>query len=239
MLSRISAKITASLNLDDTPIALALTDGPPAGVPILADAVPSACSLWRRAATGVFYAPAESHHNCPIGTMTMGFDLPAGVATDLQAVVGLMSAEGYLAEGEPAKIPVIDKSADGIVYGPLENFPIEPDLALLWLSPAQAMLVAEAAGSVQWTSATPSQVYGRPACTALPVAMNGGHPAISFGCIGMRTFTAISGDRLLAALPGPDLEHFADALVAVAATNQKMQAVYNERNRRFLSLAAV
>jgi uncharacterized protein (DUF169 family) len=237
MLSEISAKITSSLNLDETPVALALTDGPPAGVPTLSDAVPSACSMWRRAAAGVFYAPAESHHNCPIGTMTMGFDTEP-VAADLQAVVGLMSAEGYLAEGEPARIPVIDKSANGIVYGPLGDFPIEPDLALLWLSPAQAMLVAEAVGYVQWTSPTPAQVYGRPACTALPVAMNGGHPAISFGCTGMRTFTAISGDRLLAALPGADLEHFADALVAAAATNERIQAVYDQRNLPFVAMAA-
>lgn len=235
MLSEISARITSSLNLDEVPIAVAFTDGPPDGVPTLADAVPSACSLWRRAATGVFYAPAESHYNCPIGTMTMGFDLPEPVAEDLQAVVGLMSAEGYLAEGEPARIPVVDKSASGIVYGPLGDFPIGADLVLLWLSPAQAMLVAEAAGAVQWTSLTPTQVYGRPACTALPLALNSGHPAISFGCTGMRTFTAIGGDRLLAALPGIGLEQFSHALVTTAVVNQKMQAVYSERNGPFVA----
>jgi len=235
MLSDISARITSSLELDETPIAIAFTNSPPDGVRTLADVVPSACSLWRLAADSVFYATAESHYNCPIGTMTMGFELPEQVAEDLQAVVGLMSTEGYLAEGEPAKIPIVERSVKGIVYGPLGDFPMDPDLALLWLSPAQAMLVAEAAGSVQWTSLTPAQVYGRPACTALPLALNGRHPAISFGCTGMRTFTAVSGDRLLAALPGLDLTEFTDALVATAAVNQKMRAVYDERNAPFIS----
>jgi len=234
MLRDVSGQIRSSLDLDETPIAVTFTDGPPEGVTVLEDAVPSACSLWRRAATEVFYAAAESHYNCPIGTMTMGFDLPEPVAADLQAVVSLMSSVGYLADGEPASIPVVSRRASGIVYGPLEHFPIAPDLVLLWLSPTQAMIVSEAAGNVQWTSPAPTAVYGRPACTALPLALNGGHPAISFGCTGMRTFTAISGDRMLAALPGVDLEQFASSLVIAADVNDRMRAVYEERNMPFV-----
>lgn len=238
MTTELASRLSLDLDLDEKPVAIAFADAPPAGVPTLQTPVPSACSLWRRGAEEVFYAPAESHYNCPIGAMTMGFPLPESVSMDLQETVTLMTSQGYLSEGEPAHIPVVRQAAAGIVYGPLSAFPVEPDLVLLWLSPTQAMLVAEAVGAVQWTSPAPTQVYGRPACTALPVALNSGAPAISFGCQGMRTFTAISGDRMLAVLPGADLSRFVEAVTATVRVNRAMRSVYDERNVPFAQASA-
>ena len=39
--------------------------------------------------------------------------------------------------------------AAGIVYGPLGELPIEPDLILLWLTPRQAMFYSEAAEQIE------------------------------------------------------------------------------------------
>jgi uncharacterized protein (DUF169 family) len=230
MTADMASRLRSNLDLEDAPVALAFTDGPPNGVQVLQTPVPSACSLWRRGAEEVFYAPAESHYNCSIGAMTMGFPLPESVSTDLQETVTFMSSHGYLTEGEPAHIPMVSHPRSGIVYGPLHAFPIQPNLVLLWLSPIQAMLVAEAAGTVQWTAPTPTEVYGRPACTALPLALNGGQPTISFGCQGMRTYTAISGDRLLAVLPGADLDRFVEALSTTVEVNRTMRSFYDERH---------
>lgn len=229
MFERISHLLRSSLDLPDEPVALAFADSAPPGVKVLDRAVPSACTFWRLAADETFYAPAASHYNCSIGAMTMGFELPDSVSSDLAATVKLMSGTGYLDAGEPASIPVVGEHHAGIIYGPLATFPVDPELVLVWLSPKQAMLVAEATGSSKWTSETTTAVYGRPACAALPVALRSGHPTVSFGCAGMRTFTGISDDRLLGVIPGADLQRFTQALVAMADVNQTMRGVYENR----------
>jgi uncharacterized protein (DUF169 family) len=229
MLERISSQLRAGLDLQDEPVALAFADSAPPGVRVLDRDVPSACTLWRLGADETFFAPAASHYNCSVGAMTMGFELPESISSDLVDTVTLMSGAGYLDASEPPNIPVVTEPHQGIVYGPLATFPVDAELVLLWLSPKQAMLVAEATGSVKWTSETPTQVYGRPACTALPLAMKGGHPTVSFGCAGMRTFTAVSDDRLLAVIPGAALERFAAALLETKSVNQTMCAVYEAR----------
>ena len=40
--------------------------------PVRVASGPAACSFWRKAEAGVFYASAAQHLNCPIGAMTMG-----------------------------------------------------------------------------------------------------------------------------------------------------------------------
>jgi uncharacterized protein (DUF169 family) len=229
-----STALISCLELDEAPVALTFAESPPEGVRILDTPVPSACSLWRLAAEDVFYAPAKLHFNCAVGAMTMGFRLPEPVSVELGETVSLMSANGYLKDGEAAKIPVVHSANKGIIYGPLGDFPVEPDLVLLWVSPRQAMLVSEAAGTIQWTSEQPTDVYGRPACSALPIALNGTRPAISLGCQGMRTFTAISGDRLLVVLPGAELDRFAAALHTTMEVNSVMHDIYEERKAPFI-----
>lgn len=229
MFERFSHLLRTGLDLPDEPVALAFADSAPPGVKVLDRAVPSACTLWRLGADETFYAPAASHYNCSVGAMTMGFELPESVSSDLADTVTLMSGAGYLDAGEPPNIPVVSKPHEGIVYGPLATFPVDPELVLMWLSPKQAMLVAEATGSVKWTSESITAVYGRPACAALPVALKGGHPTVSFGCAGMRTFTGVSDDRLLGVIPGADLQRFTEALVEMVGVNQTMRAVYEDR----------
>lgn len=208
------------------PVALAFVNEPPAGVPTAADAVPSACTFWRKAESEVFFAPAESHFNCPVGAMVMGFELPEAVGKQLMGLVEDMCGCSYLVAAEAGEIPTVERRGKGIVYGPLADFPGAPDLVLLWLTPSQAMLWAEAAGTSQWTENAPTAATGRPACAALPLALGGDHPALSLGCIGMRTFTEVSDDRLLAVLPGSRGEEFLARLATTVAANASMESYY-------------
>jgi uncharacterized protein (DUF169 family) len=219
-------RLTALLSLRNPPIALAFVDRPPKDIVQVSKAVPSACTFWRRAELGTFYAPAEQHYNCPIGSMVMGFDLPATVSEQLGGVVQSMCDARYLSMNEAAKIPNVGRNSVGIVYGPLCEFPLDPELVVIWVNVAQAMLYSEAAGRAAWTGAK-MDVTGRP--TALPRALHTNQPGMSLGCIGMRTFTEISDHMNLAVIPGSALAGFVDALERTVDSNATMRSYYSAR----------
>lgn len=217
------------LGLQSPAIALAFVDRAPDAVKEFAGDAPSACSFWRSAESGTFYAPARSHGNCAVGAMVMGFstiDLGESLTESVEAMVG----SSYLAPEEPANIPSVGQDHAGIVYGPMHDFPLEPDVVLMWLSPAQAMLFGEAGGNVAWSDSA-TGVLGRPACAALPLALSNGSPQLSLGCIGMRTFTEVSDDRLLGVLPRVAIGSFAESLRVTQDANRRMAALYQERKR--------
>jgi uncharacterized protein (DUF169 family) len=218
-------ELTDLLALSHPPIALAFVDAEPDGLAGAGKPVPSACTFWRRAELGTFYAPAAAHFNCPVGSMVMGFDLPAEVSDQLGGLVQSMCDASYLSMDEAAKIPGVGKRSAGIIYGPLSEFPLDPDVVVLWVNVAQAMLYAEASGRAAWTN-TQMEVSGRPGCAALPLAMNTGEPRMSLGCAGMRTFTEIGDDLTLAVLPGSGIGQFLGALSQTATANAAMRSFY-------------
>lgn len=224
-----AAELVDRLGLDLPPIALAFVHEAPAGVATDDAVVPSACAFWRRAENSVFYASAAAHANCPIGAFVMGFALAPEQMQELQGLIGQMNACGYVGAEEPAHIPTGQARPGGIVYGPLADFPNEPDAVLLWLTAAQAMVWSEATGGASWGGGAPTTVAGRPGCAAIPKAIAGDAPTLSLGCIGMRTFTGIGGERLLAVLPGARLADFASALAHMAEVNRGMQDFYESR----------
>jgi uncharacterized protein (DUF169 family) len=224
-------KITSGLGLSAPPVALSFVSEPPAEVPVTDRAVPSSCSFWRQAEQGVFYAAAEQHFNCPVGAMVMGFQLPTAVNEQLGGLVGMMCDCGYLSPEEAASIPSVGRGSAGIVYGPLASFPLAPDVVLLWLTPAQAMIFGETTGSASWSTPA-ATVTGRPACAALPLAMQNGNASLSVGCMGMRTFTDVAEDRLLAVVPAATLEEFVGALERTVAANEQMRAFYEQHKRQ-------
>jgi len=231
--SEIADVVTAHLQLDIPPIALAFVETVPETMPTVSGDVPSACSFWRRAENEVFFADAARHFNCPIGAMTMGFALPAEVQQQLGALVSTMTACAYVGADEPAHIPTVATHSAGIVYGPLKVFPLQPDVILLWLTPRQAMLLNEAVGAAQWTATRPAGVYGRPACAAVPLALNESSVALSLGCTGMRTFTGVREDRLLAVLPGAKADEVVSALTSTVRANEIMGELYAGRKAHY------
>jgi uncharacterized protein (DUF169 family) len=231
-----AAVLSELLNLDLPPVALAFADSEPGhAISTRRDRAPSACSFWRDAEHGVFYVPAEAHFNCPVGAMVMGFDLPKQVSDELMQLVGIMGRCGYVLSDEPGRIPTYKRRTQGIIYGPLAEFPVDPDVVLCWLTPSQAMIWNEAAGGAVWSGDAPGTALGRPACAALPAGLDLGRPVISLGCMGMRTFTGIADDRLLAVIPGSKLSEFTAALQAMRSTNDAMKAFYISRKQSFAS----
>jgi len=223
-----AAKLVELLSLTIPPVAVAFLDTAPDGVADADQVVPSSCSFWRAGEKSVFYATAEQHFNCPVGAMVMGFELPEQTQGELGAAVGTMSQVGYFDPAEAASLPSVPAGSKGAVYGPLADVPVAPDVVLMWLSPDQAMLYSEAAGTAAWTGDSMT-VTGRPGCAALPLALNAQEPRLSLGCKGMRTFTEISGDRLLAVLPGAKVEEFVTALSVMVESNAAMSDYYQSK----------
>jgi uncharacterized protein (DUF169 family) len=228
----LAAALTELLSLDLPPVALSKVDERPEGVAGSARAVPSSCAMWREAEKGVFFAAAAEHFNCPVGSMVMGFDLPGDVDEELGGLVRSMCDVQYLEMEEVAKIPSVRKGGAGVVYGPLADFPVDADVVLLWLTPAQAMIYNEAAGNASWT-APAGQVSGRPGCTALPLAIDSQQPRMALGCVGMRTFTGIVDERMLAVLPGGKVGEFVAALKVTVAANAGMKSFYEGKLAQF------
>lgn len=229
---KLAAALTELLLLDPPPVAMSIVENAPEGVAVSERPVPSSCALWREAEKGVFYASAEQHFNCPVGSMVMGFELPESVQTQLGGLVQSMCDARYISMEEAAKIPTVQKKGSGVVYGPLADFPLDPDLVLLWLTPAQAMIYNEAAGNASWTAAA-GTVSGRPGCAALPLALDSEEPRMALGCIGMRTFTGIADDRMLAVLPGSKIADFVSALQVTATANAGMKTFYEGHRAQF------
>ena len=222
-----AAKLSELLALDHVPVGLTFVDEQPSGVPVTTAVVPSSCNFWRVAEQGVFYAAADQHFNCLVGAMVMGFELPEQAQGQLGGLVQTMCDARYLEPDEAANIPAVRRKSSGIVYGPLADFPLDPDLVLMWLTPAQAMVYNEAAGNANWTAA-PTTVSGRPGCAALPLALDSQEPRMALGCIGMRTFTEIADDRMLAVLPGSKGADFVAALQVTVTANASMKEFYEK-----------
>jgi uncharacterized protein (DUF169 family) len=212
---------------------MTMVDAPPEGVSDAERAVPSSCTFWREAEKGVFYATAAQHFNCPVGAHVMGFDMPTEVQEQLGGLVQSMCDAQYLDMAEVAKIPAMSKKGTGVVYGPLADVPVDPDVVLMWLTPAQAMIYNEATGNASWTASAPGTVSGRPGCTALPLAMATEEPKMALGCIGMRTFTGIANDRLLAAVPGDKVAELTAELEKTVTANAGMQSFYEGHRAQF------
>jgi uncharacterized protein (DUF169 family) len=226
-----------TLDLRFRPVALAFVTERPEDVEVVEGEVPSACTFWRRAENGVFFAPAEAHMNCPIGAMTMGFAMTDEQQGNLMQLVGEMGAIGYVDPAEAANIPSVPGEKSGIVYGPLEEFPLEPDVVLAWVTGSGAMMLDEATGTSRWT---PEQAgvmtFGRPSCAAIAVALRTSGPAFSVGCAGMRIFTGIDPNLNLAVLPRAILADLEERLAATARANEQMSELYNAQKRQFATV---
>ena len=204
--AKIATLLKQELHLPSVPVALAYLAEPPTDIPTWSGPiVPSGCTFWRRAERSVFFATAEQHMNCPIGAVTSGFRLTESAKEDLASLSKQMLACDYLAPEEPEQLPKVPGQPTGVLYGPLAEFPRTPDLILLWVNARAAMLLMECLGNVRWDrEAGAGLLFGRPSCAALPMALEGARSVFSVGCAGMRTFTGVADNHLLAVLALPD-----------------------------------
>lgn len=229
----ITQRLTELLTLKQPPIGLAFVDEVPEQVQHTQKRVPSACTFWRLAEQDVFYATAQDHQECPIGMMTMGFVMPETEQQRAQSLVETMASVQYFSPAEVSALPVVKKQHQYVVYGRVDQFPIEADVVFCIIDTQQAMLVAEALGTMDWLHTGGQSAFGRPTCAVIPRTMQTNQTSMSFGCIGARTYTGLTPSELVLTIPGNTLQGLVERLETIVAANAALAPFHEQQKARF------
>jgi uncharacterized protein (DUF169 family) len=215
--SALESRFKTSVEFERRPIAVAYLDAAPASVEKFAGSEPSGCSFWRLAAGGkTFYTVPENHFNCAVGAYTHNITLSPEREQETGLTLKFMFDLGYVKPEEIPQIPRLAIAPAVVVYSPLGDAPVTPDVVLFACQARSAMLLNEAANRAGVASGVPA--LGRPTCMALPASMQHG-AILSLGCIGNRVYTGLKEDEMYFVVRGKDLEAVADALDVVIGAN--------------------
>jgi uncharacterized protein (DUF169 family) len=227
-------RIGAAVKLARRPVAVTFLDAAPANIEKFSGTEPSGCSFWRLAAGGrTFYTVPENHFNCAVGAYTHNIPLSAEREKETEQTLKFMFDLGYVKPEEVPQIPRLEKGPTAILYSPLGDSPVVPDVILFACKPAGAMLLNEATARAGVAAGVPA--LGRPTCMALPAAMQHGS-ILSLGCIGNRVYTGLTDDEMYLVVRGRDLGAIADALDVVGGANTALNDYAKARRQELATI---
>ena len=227
--------LTQSLGLRNPPLAITFTDRLPAGVerfeePVPAPypdgrtgRVPAGCVFWMKGMERTFATAPEDHFNCSVGSVTHGLKT-LGEVMGNEDVKALLES-GWVSPQEAMGLPFVPKRHAHVLYGPLAEAGMEPDVVLLLLNPFQAMVLHDA---------FPETVFaGKPQCHIVPIAREQKKIAISTGCMLSRVRTGMSPGELTCTLPASRLAEIVKALQARQKANAAVANYASQDGQRF------
>ncbi len=94
---------------------------------------------------------------------------------------------------EAMQLPVVKNSYAYIVYGPLAQTPIDPDVVLLRLNAFQAMVIHDAYGNMD--------IVGKPQRHIIPMAKEQNRISMSTGCMLSRVRTGMLPEEMTCTIP--------------------------------------
>lgn len=224
----IEKQLARILRLESRPVAIAFLDTPPDGVARFTGKEPAGCSFWRLAAQGrTFYTVPSDHFNCAVGSYTHNFTLSPERAKELGQTLSFLTGIGYLRMDEVPEIPRLTQRPGVVIFAPVGDTPVDPDVVLFAGRPGRVMLLQEAA----FRAGLPAHMtmLGRPTCAALPAALNG--LVASTGCVGNRVYTDLGEDEMYVVVPGRYLARIAAEAETVATANAKLYEYHLERRQ--------
>ncbi len=225
--SRISKSLTDCLHLSQSPVAISFTDTAPAELPTPRATVPAGCRFWQDAAHGAFVTAASDHGMCAIGVHTHNLESSPAQQQDLQDALRIFGELGYVTPDDLGLIPVLKTQAKYIVYSPLAESPLPPDVVLLLVNARQTLILSEATQQVENQNAP---AMGRPACAVVPQVMNTGGAALSLGCCGARAYLdVLTDDVAIFAIPGAKLEAYAQRIAILTKANDTLSKFHEIR----------
>jgi uncharacterized protein (DUF169 family) len=124
---------------------------------------------------------------------------------------------GYVRPEDIPQIPVLKVQSKYILYSPLAETPLQPDLVLLFVHANQTLILSEA---TQQLEAQTPPAMGRPACAVVPQVLNTGRAALSLGCCGARVYLDNFNDSVaIFAIPGARLAAYAERIDTLTRAN--------------------
>jgi len=227
-------QLRTALDLPMAPVAVSFCDSIPAGISTIDETVPAGCSFWQLAVDRCFATSATNHQHCSIGVHTHNLSSQSGELTNQEVELGdtlkAMMGLDYVHEDEVAAIPTMPQSSRHVVYGPLEDLPVDigVDAVLVFAHARQSLVMTEALARVD--QSTPLAM-GRPACAVIPQVVRQGGAAMSLGCCGARAYLDKFADGIaLWALPGSKLDEYCQTIETMASANRTLSVFHAKRN---------
>ena len=226
---QLSAKLAASLDLRQPPVAICFTDSIPAGMSGHAGRVPAGCRFWQDAASAAFATSASDHSLCAIGVYTHNLQPSPAQQTDLMDALKVFGELSYVREEDIASIPILQSQPGYVLYSPLADSPMPPSVVVLFVKANQTLILSEATQQVENQN---PPAMGRPACAVIPQVMNTGRAALSLGCCGARAYLDVLTDSVaIFAIPGAKLEAYAQRIEALSRANAVLSRFHQIRRR--------
>ena len=225
-----AVSLTNALHLSWPPIAVCLADSVPDGIPhYTGSKLPAGCVFWQEASKGVFTTSANDHNLCAIGMHTHNLETSQSEDTDREDALKVFAELGYLRPDQIPDIPVLAKRPKHVVYAPLADSPLPPDVILLFVEANQGLVLSEASQAVE--NGMPPAM-GRPACGVVPAVKNSGRAALSLGCCGARAYLdTLTPNLSLWALPGPRLAEYVDRVAELSKANEVLTRFHKLRRK--------
>jgi len=227
--AKTAGTLTEGLALRQPPVAICFTDSVPSGIGMVNGRVPAGCRFWEDAAHAAFATSAADHNLCAIGVYTHNLQPSPGQQADLGDALQVFSQLGYVREEDIPLIPVLQSHFKYVVYSPLAETRLPPDVVILFVHAKQTLILSEATQQVENQN---PPAMGRPACAVVPQVMNTGRAAFSLGCCGARVYLdSLTDDVALFAIPGAKLDAYTQRIQALAKANSTLAAFHKIRRR--------
>jgi len=227
--TQLSEELKTALSLDQAPIGISFTDALPDGLARPSTRVAAGCRFWQDAATTTFATIAADHNSCAIGIHTHNLETTPSQQTDLMDALKVFGDLDYVRPEDLPQIPVLTFRSKYVVYGPLSEASLPPDVVLFFVNSNQTLVLSEA---VQQVEAGNPPAMGRPACAVVPQVINTGRAALSLGCCGARAYLdVLTDDAALFAIPGARIEAYAARIIALSKANQVLSRFHQMRRR--------
>ncbi len=235
---RLSSELSDALGIDVPPIAITFLSYIPEEIaafdapmpPPTPDGrtgrVPAGCVFWMLSTHRTFTTLPQDHFNCSVGSLTHGLKKLEEVARNSD-VAELLDC-GWVTLDVVQQIPTVNERPASIVYGPLSQATLEPDVVLLRISARQLMVLSEALPDLR--------IEGKPQCHIVAIAKDQAEVVASVGCQLSRVRTGMSNSEMTCAIPANRLAEIVDRLHATARADNAVARYAAEDSRRFSTL---
>ena len=185
--------------------------------------VPAGCVFWIHGATDSFATEAPDHANCSVGSYTHGF-LTLEEAATKDDVAAVLEA-GWVDQAAVTSLPHVTTKPASVVYGPLAQSRVTPDVVLLRINGLGLMTLKDAFPDMP--------IEGKPQCHIVAMAKEQQTVAASVGCALSRSRTGMRAEEMTCVIPGARLAEVVETLEVTVGLDRAMASYASADAKRF------